>query len=69
METRILEYLRANNGPVETEEEVMAWWQGLQGVTESLDDLTMALERLEGRGTIAKEPRGKELFIYRIIAD
>lgn len=66
MQERILEYLRANNGSFESEDEVLAWWKGLQGLVDSLDMLTLALEDLEERGAIVKEVMEKDFFVYRI---
>jgi len=68
MQKRILEYLRANSGPLTTEEEIMAWWKGLQSLADSLDGLTLAIEELEHMGLIAKEELVKDLFVYRIIS-
>ncbi|MFQ5480013.1 MAG: hypothetical protein ACE5DW_01910 [Thermodesulfobacteriota bacterium] len=69
MHEEILEYLKNNNKPLDSEEGVMEWWQGLQGLKPSLDDLTEALEELEDRGAIEKNKMEKDFFIYRIRED
>jgi len=65
MHEEILEYLTNYKSPVDSEESVLAWWQGLQGLKPSLDDLTEALEELEDRKLIEKDKMEKDLFIYR----
>jgi len=67
MKRSILQYLEDNGNPLESEDDVLSWWQGLQGLTDSLDDLTMALEELEANGAIEKEELDEGLFVYRIV--
>ncbi len=67
MYNKILEYLKAHEGPLDSEDAVLEWWQGLEGAASSLDDLTEALEYLEDHGSIEKQQVEKELFIYRIL--
>ncbi len=67
MKRSILQYLEENGSPFEAEDDVLSWWQGLQGLTDSLDDLTMALEELEARGAIEREELDGGLFVYRIV--
>ncbi len=66
MQKIILDYLREHSGPIESEDDIITWWKGLQGLTDSLDDLTEALEVLEDSEAIEKVIAEKELFIYRI---
>jgi len=54
---------------LDSEEAVLAWWQGLQEMTTSLDDLTEQLEYLEDQDVIEKQQVGTDFFIYRVIAD
>ncbi len=66
MHEEILEYLKNNSNPADSEDGIIEWWQGLQVLKSSLDDLTEALEELEDRGAIEKNKMEKDFFIYRI---
>lgn len=69
MEKKILEYIKGHDEPLDSEEDVLVWWQGLQEMTTSLDDLTEQLEYLEDQSVIEKKKGEKDLFVYRVIAD
>ncbi len=68
MQKKILEYLEGHVGPFDSEEAVIAWWQGLQDMAASIDELTETLEYLEDQGVIEKQKFGEDLFTYGIIA-
>jgi len=68
MQKKILEYLEAHVEPLDTEDAVISWWQGLQESVTSIDDLTETLEYLEDQEIIEKQKCDKDLFTYRVIA-
>jgi len=70
MRQKILEYIEAHPGPMDSEEAVIAWWQGLQDVAGAgaIDELTEILEFLDDQNFIEKQEIEKEFFIYRLIA-
>jgi len=71
MQQKILEYIEAHFGPMDSEDAVITWWQGLQDAaadTGAIDELTETLEFLEDQKFIEKQEIEKEFFIYRLIA-
>jgi len=68
MHKKILEYLKEQAGvSLDSEDAVLAWWQGLNDVVPSYDDLTESLEELEDQEFIEKLMLDKDFFIYKII--
>jgi Fe2+ or Zn2+ uptake regulation protein len=69
MQEKILEYIEAHPGPMDSEEAVIMWWQGLQDMAGAgaVDDLTETLEFLEDQNFIEKQKMEKDFFIYRLI--
>jgi len=70
MQEKILKYLETHTGPMDSEDAVITWWQGLQEAAGAgaVDELTETLEFLEDQKFIEKQEIEKELFIYRVIA-
>jgi hypothetical protein len=63
---RVLKYISANpfqGGPAE---ELLRWWQGLEGVHGSVDAVTEVIEELVREEKIEKVDLEEDLFSYRI---
>jgi hypothetical protein len=63
---RVLGYISANpfrGGPVE---ELVKWWQGLEGVHGSVDAVMEVIEELVQEEKIEKVDLEEDLFSYRI---
>jgi len=68
MHNKILEYIKGQaEVSFDSEDAVLAWWQGLNEVVPSYDDLTEALEELEDQEVIEKLMLDNDFFVYRII--
>lgn len=66
MRQRVIRYIREYVGRPSTAEEVMAWWRGMEEISDSLDLLTETLEALVAEEVIEKDELEKGFFIYRI---
>lgn len=62
---KILEYLKKNTkGPDAMD--VAEWWDGIQDIGPSLDDITLAIEELLTDGTIKKQDLEDDAFYYEL---
>ncbi len=67
VEEKVLEYIRVNP-TVELDAEVISeWWQGLQGLDGSIDNVTSAVETLVEDGKIAQNVLDDDIFIYKLV--
>ena len=65
---KILDYLRKNyKAPDAMDAMTVAnWWQGIQDIDQSLDELTLAIEGLVEEGAIKKQELSNDIFYYKI---
>jgi len=61
---RMLEYIRANADAGESIERIAMWWKAIEGMDESVDRVTLALEELVEKGLIVKRDVKNGIFLY-----
>ncbi len=69
LDKQIIDYIANNEGPEETDEGITAWWQNLQNLTPSIDQLTLALENLVEKGIIEQHVIEEGIFVYKLKGD
>ena len=65
VEEKVLEYIRGNPTVELDADRISEWWQGLQGLDSSIDDVTMAVEKLVDEGKIEQNVLDDDIFIYK----
>lgn len=66
VEEKIVEYIRTNPTVDLDADKISEWWQGLQGLDGSIDNVTIAIETLVEGGVIAQNVLDDDIFIYKI---
>ncbi len=62
----ILDYLRRNPEAGDTIEGISKWWLNREKIDVTVDEISIALEKLITKGTIEKQSVNGENSIYRI---
>ncbi len=65
---KIVDYLGKNTKAPDAMDAmaVSNWWQGIQEIDQSLDELTLAIEGLVDEGAIKKQELSNDIFYYKI---
>ncbi|MFQ5441860.1 MAG: hypothetical protein ACE5EB_03955 [Thermodesulfobacteriota bacterium] len=66
LDKEIIDYIAKNEGPEETDEGITAWWQNLERLTPSVDQLTLILENLVEKGVIEQQVIEQGIFVYKL---
>ncbi len=66
VEGKVVEYIKANPTVELDADRISEWWQGLQGLDTSVDNVTLAIENLVEDGSLEKNVLDGDIFIYKV---
>ena len=66
IEEKVVAYIEANPTVELDADKISEWWQGLQALDASIDNVMVAVETLVEGGTIAQNVLDDDIFIYKL---